>query len=180
MQQKRGIRQERSHSNRRNTKLQPRESNLRFKIGLITSGQSILRSRIGPLPIRLYWFGLRTMYAALVRVHFSFENWTRHIVANKLGLQIPHAAIVRVHFTFENWTDTNSTKQIWFRIRNASIAGVHFTIQNWTLTIGAVHFTIENWTQPDRNTFSFIYKRTKWSGDWILFFLCIPYYKYIL
>ena len=133
MQQKRGIRQERSHSNRRNTKLQPRGSNLRFKIGLITSRQSILRSRIGPVILSQTDLGYRFR---MLRLYESISR-TRIV--------------------------PTPTRPYRFRvrIRNAAIAGVHFTIQNWTLTIGAVHFTIQNWTQPNWNTSSYIYNEDK-------------------
>ena len=156
-----------------------RGSNLRFKIGPSQSFQSILRSRIGPPPIRPYRFGLRIRNVVLAWVQFTFENWTRQIAAYRFGLQIQYATIVGVHFTIQNWTRKTRPYLFGARIRYAAIAGVHFTIQNWTQTVGAVQFTIENWTRPRRNDFritsgrlikpplpnpSYIYKMTKRTG----------------
>lgn len=108
-------------------------TDLVYELCMLHSYGSILRSRIGPVILSQTDLGYRFRMLRL------YESISR----SRIGPTQTRPYRFRV------------------RIRNAAIAGVHFTIQNWTLTTGAVQFTIENWTQPDRNTFSFIYKRTK-------------------
>ena len=83
---------------------------LRSRIGLVISLQtdlghrlwmpwlyeSISQSRIGPSPSLPSIFWLRIMYAAIVWVHFTIQNWT--------------PTIVWVQFTFENWTQPNRNR----------------------------------------------------------------------